>query len=79
MPQKQAIDIPAEVKALRLSLGLSQADFAERCNLAQPTISNIESRRWLPSQRTMLGIAEGTGRELILSGRNGKIFAKRRK
>lgn len=68
--------IAIEVKELRESFSETQATFAKRCGLSQPTIHAVETAKFVPHRDTILSIAVGTGRIAILGAKKGKVFLK---
>jgi transcriptional regulator with XRE-family HTH domain len=55
----------------RVAAGLTQAELAARIGTSQPTIARWESGNQLPSVRSLLRLAEGTGFHLRVSLRDG--------
>ena len=54
-------EISAELIRVRLRAGFSQAELATRMGTSQSTIARLESGQTLPSTKTLLRYAEGTG------------------
>ena len=54
-------DISAELVKARLRVGLSQAELAARMGTSQSAFARLESGQTLPSAKTLLRFAEGTG------------------
>ncbi|WP_205857155.1 helix-turn-helix domain-containing protein [Phytoactinopolyspora endophytica] len=66
---RQAHDIAAQVIALRLRHGLTQAELAERCGMDQGDISRIERGSTNPTARTLQRIAEALEADVRLVDR----------
>ena len=58
--------IARELIAARTRAGLSQAQVAERMGTSQSTVARLESRRTLPSLRTLDRYARATGSKTVL-------------
>ena len=72
MPTRKQIS--REVKAERESLGLSQTEFAKRCDVSQPVISQLDLAKHEPRLSTLAKIAKAIGKKLNFGDDNGKIF-----
>jgi transcriptional regulator with XRE-family HTH domain len=57
----------AEVAKARARAGLSQAELAKRMKTTQSAVARLESRRGLPSTRTLARFAKATGHRLKIS------------
>lgn len=60
-----AIRSGREVEKLRIHLGLTQAQLADKTKMQQPNIARIESGKQLPSLKTLNKIAQAVGTYLI--------------
>jgi DNA-binding XRE family transcriptional regulator len=63
---EQAYGLASQVIGLRLELGLTQAELAERCGVDQGDISRIERGETSPTTTTLQRIADALGAELRL-------------
>jgi ribosome-binding protein aMBF1 (putative translation factor) len=63
---ERAYDIAVQVMELREKHGLTQAQLAERCGIAQADISRIERGATSPTARTLQRIAEALDADLRL-------------
>lgn len=78
-PIHASLNIPAEVRSLRESLGLSQVEAAKLCGISQPTFCAIEQGRYAPRIATLRAIASGLGRKLNIGDKDGKLFSRKKK
>lgn len=53
--------ISKNLKALRKSLGDTQEEFAERCDISLHTVGNSERGVYIPSSETLAKISNATG------------------
>lgn len=58
MADKEASISPAQIRAARALLGWSQADLAQRVNIARRTLAYFESGERHPHKSTVRGIRE---------------------
>jgi transcriptional regulator with XRE-family HTH domain len=60
-PDSSLADFPARLRALRQRAGMTQIQLEAATGIAQPTISDYESGRMMPSWRIMERLARGLG------------------
>lgn len=61
LPARSDEPFPARVTRLRLALGLSQKQFADRCGLLVPVVGHIEAGRNVPTLVTFERLCAGLG------------------
>lgn len=49
------------IKAIRLQMGLSQAQFAEKCGVSREQICRYETGKLVPDLKTLIKIKNGIG------------------
>ena len=61
------IDCAVLIKGLRIDLGLTQQELANKCGMKQEEIARIESANHYPTIKTLEKIAKSVGRKLVMS------------